>query len=98
HGLWEDPDWPKWPDDGRLISVSWLLSPQGDLSRQRLLCVLRKRWPDRYAHLSDSTLNRYIGAILPGIFDQRSQRGADIRAKIFPSLSRAERSKDKNRK
>jgi hypothetical protein len=96
HGLWEDPDWPVWPDEpANRFSVSWLLSPQGALARHRLMCVLRERWPERYRHLSDSTLSRYIGAVLLGIWDQREDgRGANIRAKTFPSLNWSEQSKD----
>jgi hypothetical protein len=67
NGLWEkDPDWPYWPDwyARDRFTTDFLLSRYGDLERSRLIAVLRKHWPERYEHLSDKTLSRYIGAVL----------------------------------
>jgi hypothetical protein len=52
-----------WPQDTKSI-VSYLLSPEGVLWRPRLMDLLRKYLPERYANISDATLNRYIGKAL----------------------------------
>jgi hypothetical protein len=71
NGLFEkDPDWPywkDWPRDAR--SIAWQLSRQGDFAKPRLICALRKHWPERYAPVSDETLNRYIGELLSFIWE-----------------------------
>ena len=81
-GLWEkDPDWPYWPDwprDAR--SIAWQLSRHGDLYTPRLIDALRKHWPERYGRLKDETLSRYIGALLPFIWE-----GGEYLYRKFPN-------------
>jgi hypothetical protein len=71
NGLWEkDPAWPYCPDwyTRDRCTVDFLLSRHGDLEKSRLIRALRKHWPERYGHLSDKTLSRYIGAVLPAMW------------------------------
>jgi hypothetical protein len=74
HRLWtKDPDWPYWPDWPRdRCTVSFLLSRHRDFERHRLICTLRKYDDEKwYANLSDKTLSRYIGELLPSIWGLR---------------------------
>jgi hypothetical protein len=54
--------------------VPHLLSPQGDLSRKRLMLALEKHFPERYGNLSDATLSRYIGTALHATWNPREPK------------------------
>jgi hypothetical protein len=62
-GVFRIPDFPNWPPEQR-GSVAWLLSPQGDFARHRLIEKLKEEWPERYGNISYEMLSRYVAAVL----------------------------------
>jgi hypothetical protein len=77
-----DPNWPYWPLELRRshYPIDWPLSRHGDFERGRLIAALRRYWPERYDRLSDKTLSRYIGALLPTIWE-----GGEYLYRDFPT-------------